>query len=1010
MRTALLAAGLCLSMIGSCFAQGSAATVRMQTRIAPQALGPALKEFAESRHLQVLYFTAEVNKLRTSGASGDLTADQVLDRLLDGTGLKYRFVDTGAVSIFPACCRQAVSPNPSHQDRSADRKHAAAPTRVHAGKTAGDPDDAGIGPRRKMQQRKTRENYLKPVLVTGSRIPELPMERSHAVRIYDRVQIQNSGQDTVTGFLNTLPDVSLSTTNSFTNGEQTDGGQTAVQLHGMPVGTTLVLINGEPTGPNGLSTGTFSGGFFDLNTIPVAAVKRIEVLANGSSAIYGSDAIAGVVNIVLRKRYNGVAVSARYSWADGLNKTRESLIMGKRWRKASLMLVASYQKSGALTSNERALTANQDFRRFGGPDNRQFNCAPGNVYFFNGYSFNGGAPVPYAAVPAGYTGPPSVNEFSGTAGQLNECNWGATFPLVSPAKRAGVLLTGRYSLTPSIHVFSDLIVSHVKEINYEGPYFLYGQPGYQQFTVPANNPYNPFGETVGVSGQIAQLGAQSFNRTTTLIRPVLGVNGTFLRSWHWKATAVSTIDKETFDDHTTNAAVIQNDLNSTNPTTALNPFIDGPMASPQELKSISNVLFMDFSGENDVISGYVRGPLLDLPAGKVQIALGGDYRYDKITNDYGNNPYVSASDRLEYQRSSYAVFGQARVPILSRYSHGQRLDTLLITLAGRFDHYSDFGSTTNPQFGFVLRPLRRLAIRGTYATSFLAPPLSALFFGTSVFPNSSVSDPSRGGQTDLTTEYFGSNPNLRPETGQSRSLGVVYVSRALPGLNATVTYWTMDEKNYIQELQAQTVVDNAGFFPGDVIRAASCSSGPPCPITIVKAGYVNFGRIDAAGIDYDLHYTKPTQFGEFSPYVSATETTHFTSVLLPGTPVVNVDSNANIDGIWAPRWKGTAGIDWSRGPVRASFDGRFVGPYVDYAPSTREIGDFWLFDTNVRYAIGQALGSRSRWLRKSYVEFGGTDIFNRLPQYSDYLFSLGFDPAEGDIVGRYLYVSAGVGW
>ena len=121
-------------------------------------------------------------------------------------------------------------------------------------------------------------------------------------------------------------------------------------------------------------------------------------------------------------------------------------------------------------------------------------------------------------------------------------------------------------------------------------------------------------------------------------------------------------------------------------------------------------------------------------------------------------------------------------------------------------------------------------------------------------------------------------------------------------------------------------------------------------------------------------------------------------------------SQAQDSNSWAPRWKGSAALGWKRGPVSASVDGRYVGRYQDY-DSTRTIGNFWFCDANIRLRLGEAIGSSEKYLKESYVEFGGVNIFNTLPQYSNYVFgNVGYDPAQGDILGRFLYVQLGVKW
>jgi len=259
-----------------------------------------------------------------------------------------------------------------------------------------------------------------------------------------------------------------------------------------------VLLNGRRLETSGAQA---FGNFFDLNNIPLAAIDRIEVVADGSSAVYGSDAIAGVVNIILKKDFRGVEVNTRYSAAANLDESNSSLAWGTRWDQGSLTVIGSYQARGQLLVSQRALTASNDYTQFGGLDTNINDCNPGNVY-----SVDGVTPLPglgtatYAAVPAGFKGTPSVPEFAATAGTLNECTSSFGSTLIPQTHRAGVFAQADYALTPTLQLFTELMYSSVGEFKQDGFNALDGSPGSQAFMVSSSNPYNPFGTMVGVSG------------------------------------------------------------------------------------------------------------------------------------------------------------------------------------------------------------------------------------------------------------------------------------------------------------------------------------------------------------------------------------------------------------------------------------------------------------------------------------------------------------------------------
>jgi outer membrane cobalamin receptor len=262
-----------------------------------------------------------------------------------------------------------------------------------------------------------------------------------------------------------------------------------------------------------------------------------------------------------------------------------------------------------------------------------------------------------------------------------------------------------------------------------------------------------------------------------------------------------------------------------------------------------------------------------------------------------------------------------------------------------------------------------------------------------------VIDP-RTGVTVFPQVTFGSgNPQLQPETGTSWTAGFVYASTEVPGLQLSVTNWHVTDKGNVQILSAQALVDNENLFPSSVIRDAQGN------IISVNQGYVNFGKIDVAGTDLHAAFAFPTSMGEFTPAVDVTNTYHYTTALIPGAPIVDDVSNANVAGPWAPRWKGVATLGWKRGAVTASVNGRYVGRYLDY-DGTTPLGNFWLVDTNVRLLLADFLGRSPIRAKAGYIEFGGVNMFNRLPQRSSYF--AGYDPTQGDLRGRFLYGRVGV--
>jgi iron complex outermembrane receptor protein len=968
----------------------------------------AIRAFGVQAGIQILASADDLRGKKLNPVSGKISTEQALNDLLAGTGLDHRYVGDRAVALVADSTAIGAEQNQAPQaakDKptadAVDTKNARS-DKVRLAQV--DQGPASNPPEKSEQPSEKKPVWTEEVVVTGSRIPAHAKEGAQEVKIYTREKIEQSGQTTVSDFLNTLPEAAIARTEY---GFQTLYGGATVQLHGLPVGTTLVLINGRRIESSGVQASA-GYNFFDLNNIPVAAVERIEVMSEGSSAIYGSDAIAGVVNIILRKGFDGLEAAVKYGEASGINESHASLSWGKHWDKGSLSIVGSYQTRGELAGTERSITASNDFRPFGGADARSLECSPSNVFFPGGYSFNGQPPVKYAAVPVGYTGTPSIQEFASTAGTLNKCSLNSYIPNIPATHRSGVFAFGNYDPMPSVELFTELMFSHVKEQpkNIPAGLFAIVTPffTYAPYTVSASNPYNPFGRTVGVSDLFTSLGPSRQPLTTDFFRSLAGARGDFLDGWRWEVAGWAAQDTSDFiETNIPDNAAIRNALNSADPATALNPFTAGTQASPQVMQSLVQELVEKFRGRTLAANGFVHGPIARLPAGSVELLVGSEYNRDTLYNDQISGPFSLPNTQTTYHRHSYAVFSEARVPILARQANPQLGDTLAVTLAGRYDSYSDFGHKTTPQFGAQWRPFDTLLIRGSYGRAFKAPSLFSLHSPMQSFL-SVVPDPLNGNQNEVVQAITGGNPRLQPETGQSRTFGIVYASQAIPGLRLSLTHWSLDESNSIQSLQASTIVQNESLFPGRVVRDATGV------ITQVDATNINFGLIKVAGVDYQINYKRATKFGEWRPSLSATETYRYTQALTPGAPIVDATSKAQDNGNFAPRWKGTVAVGWELGPYTANVAGRYIGEYQDY-DSTTKIGNFWFCDANFRYAIGNVLADNNQWMKGSYIEIGGVNLFNKLPEYSNFVFGLiGYDPAEADIRGRFLYMQAGVRW
>lgn len=808
------------------------------------------------------------------------------------------------------------------------------------------------------------------IVVTATRLPVSIGQLAQQIHVYDRARIEASGQATVTDFLSTLPEVSL-------NSPQSDGFVTTVRLRGAELGSALVLINGRRT-PSITGASAF-WGFFDLNTLPLAMVERIEVLPTGTSAIYGGDALAGIVNIVLRSDFRGLTVDAGYRWAKDTSELQASA--GAGWSRGDFRasIIATYRYRTPMFGSERAITADSDLRRFGGPNlDSQFFGTPADVFSVAGNL--PGLDSSFAAVPEGSSGIGlTPEEFRNTAGALNVGSFNRYQALVPRLREYGIFSSAGYRFSNELELFAELLLTKYTLYDVTTPPFLL------LANVPASNAFNPFGTTVQVAGVVR--GAESLAKvpfTDRLIRPLLGARGK-AGAWHWEATAQQTRDKGSqIIEGQPDPIKLQMALASSNPNTALNPFVDGPMGSPSLLRSIYSAVVPTFwKAKTSLVNVFARGPILDLQSGQLDAVFGGEYERNKLERGF------------EASRSVKAAFGELRAPLGA--PSGQQ-DILSLQLAARYDDYSDFGSKMTWQAGVEFRPAESLVLRSTYGTAFKPPTLYQLHVPDM---NSSlpVSDPQRNGEIVVVQTVTGGNANLRPTSGRSTTFGLDWSPRHY-GFNLSATYWRLRIENSVMLPNAQDIVNNSSIFPGRVQRLPG-TAGEPGKIAIVDFSYINFGTMREAGVDLSLDWPFSTSLGELKPALTATYMTEFLGAGTPGAPLVDRLSRANNDGVFAPRLKGTVSIAWtSSGPFRLWMAGRYIGRYTDFTPP-HKLGNFWYLDASLEVDLKRVLGLSRAPLKGLKLVLSGTNLANKLPTYSSYF--RGYDDFNYDLVGRTVF-------
>ncbi len=762
---------------------------------------------------------------------------------------------------------------------------------------------------------------LDKIEVTGSRIKRADLETSQPVFTMSREQIAAQGQTSIGDIIQNIATSGSTLNSTYNNG---GNGETRVNLRNLGSNRTLVLVNGRRwVGGTGL------GGAVDLNTIPTAAVERIEVLKDGASTIYGSDAIAGVVNIILRQNFDGAEANAYFGQYDKGDGSRESYDFtigsaGDRWHAT---LGVGYVKEEPVWAGDRKISAVPSYgaAQYTGnsattPDGRfayygQTGVdADGNPIFgatrlngTNGYfvTNDGGTTV------RNYTTADSYNHAPGNL-------------LITPQERTSVFADAGLNITDNIR-FKTTVTYNEREseqILAAMPIVLgRAAPGTNgaNIVISADNIYNNTGRDIDyIQYRANETGGRIYKQNVK----TYGFNGAFegdfevgSRFWNWEAGMFYGKNDQT--DITTGFFNISALRQALGPSyvgadgvaycgTAANTIdgcvpmnmLNGAGSLTQDMIDYASFTAHDVYGyEQKTYYGSIGGELFDLPGGAFAFNFGVEHREESGFDD--PDGLINSGDTTGNARTatsgSYKLdeaYLELAIPVLSGVTGAQLLD---FSVATRFSDYNNFGNTTNSKFGFRWKPINDLMIRGNWSEGFRAPSITELYSGVSdTFED--VADPCAGfigddantppascagvpGYTQSNSQIrttVGGNPDLGPETSTSKTLGFVYSPSFAPGLDISVDWWNIKIEDAIYAQTAQQTLD-ACYLKGvqsmcDIITRDSTGQ-----ISGLLAVPYNVGTMEVEGWDVTLGYRLPdTRFGSFSFVLDSTYTSSYT--------------------------------------------------------------------------------------------------------------------------------------
>jgi iron complex outermembrane recepter protein len=810
------------------------------------------------------------------------------------------------------------------------------------------------------------------VEITGSNIRRSEAETASSVITVNRADIERSGKATVAELLQTLAvDNQGSVPVTFGNGFA--AGASGISLRGLGAASTLVLLNGRRVAPYGLADDG-QKQFTDLNIIPTDAVERIEVLKDGASAIYGSDAIAGVVNIILRKDYQGNTIRASRGFTqdwDG-KQTNAAITKGVGsldTDRYNVLFSLEYKKFDEIWYRDRAdrdWIGKVDLRPWGYSSEQGLggtgaiipgsgtagSAINGNVrpVGSTGDFVNRGSLIPAAAC-SNFTNHPQGDPGGGCLIDASELYNQA----IPKQENLSFFARGTFQITPQIEAYSELNYYTSQTNTSTTPSTVSGSVGYPGG--PVNNgvvrlgpthPDNPF---PGTPATLRYLAADVGPRTSSIggnfIRWVGGAKGSNY-GWDWDSALLFS------HNHLNNVqnGFLQRDVafalldpSATNVATALanspayaalppgtvwriaeNARLNSPALYAALSPTIGNTANTKMiQGDFKATREFGGIPYLD---GNLGLALGAEWRHERTEldpttgTDRGNIIGLGYS-AYEGARNVFALYGEALAPLPYK---------LEASLALRWDHFTDVGNSYTPKAGLKWTPVREFALRGTFARGFRAPSFAENGRG-GLAAYSTAADPVRCalGITSACNPasvavITSPNPDLSPERSRNYSLGVIW--DPLPRTSISVDYWKIKRKNEINQEEVP-----AAIAAGQVVRDStnvSAIPGDPGPIAAVLTRYVNSNQTKVRGVDVDARYAYrlPDNYGLATVDVKYTHLFEWLRTEQDGTKTEFAGTHGNCDVTnctGTPDNKMNLRFGWERNDWRVSLNANFRG-------------------------------------------------------------------------------------
>jgi len=1000
-------------------------------------LDNALLSLAQHSEIQILFSDEGIKQKIAPQLEGSMDVKDALSTLLKDTGFTFKQTSKSTYIITPVEGSDSV---PAEDTQPAARVST---------------------------DTSNQEVSVERIQVTGSNIRGMQDTGALPVTTMSSEDIEGLGLASGAEILAELPQqgaVNFNSERVVGGVNDARGDVSSVNLRGIGTGYTLTLLNGRRLV---LHPGTQAENLVPVttvnsNTLPVKGIKRVEVLRDGAAAIYGTDAISGVVNYVLDDHYTGGEIQAQYGNSEGTGRDQINVSGAGGWLfnndNTHVTFSGGYYHRSMVMASERDYAASSDLRNFSDVpsdfigdtqlDNRS-TVTPWGEFSSSSLGTFHLEPSSYGDCSAEVSN--EVCASSGSTPRDMRFDSNSQRSLSSEVDRLNLYTLVNHQLSDDIEIYGEALyyAAKAKRIREQS-----GNLTAQRFTVAADAFYNPFGEEVTVRRyRPIDTGPRNIEVDDYSYRLLAGTRG-YMGDWDFDSAVLYSTANTLDTANRINTTLFQQAVNSTDESTAYNIFSGASVTNPNTVddtlvpQSVIDSFVVDVKRESETelasIDAKISRPdLFSLPAGEVGFAAGLEYRYesffDKRTDDLNGSLFFTdvvggTSSEIASQvlgssptpdasgsRNVVSAFAEFAIPLIADKPF---IESINLQVAGRYEDFSDVGSVFKPKFALAWTVNDNALIRGAYSGGFKAPGLpqtTAVDVARSNTRIDPITQSSRG-----TLELRNGSDSLSPEESENYSFGIVITPTK--ALTLTVDWWQIEQENTVGILNSQTqilydaLLRSEGSANENVVRDANNE------ILYIRNDYTNLLPREISGIDYSADYRFETEIGKFSVKLSAANLRKFDQgsdditdlvvaaqeagnedLLYEGEQVAIFGSDGDlIRQNERPEWRANLSLTYSRDAWRAGLKYRYVSDVEDTSLNytsdageliTHVIDDWSRFDAYVSYRFDKDALLNG----KTKVTVGMRNLTNEAPPFADGTF--GYSSSLHSMLGRYTYVT-----